>query len=129
RPANRGLALYRRDLQLRRDLAVWLVVAFGAVSPLAPLSADDTWSLRDTGYFSVDGKPQSACEPEPYLVHGVVQHCARCNHGRPGTRKPGPDWTSCGRCPSTAGYRCCAGVSTPTRRCSDRRCRGQEVNT
>src|SRR5215472_8770635 len=58
-----------------------LVVALGAVTPLATLSADDSWRLCDIGCFSVDRKPKPARKPESYLVHGVVQRRARRNHG------------------------------------------------
>ena len=74
----------------------YLRVALGTVTPLAPLSADDTWRLCDVGYFSVDCKPKPAREPEPYLVHGVVHRSARRNHGCTSFGEPRADRSSLG---------------------------------
>ena len=33
------------------------------------------------GRFSVGRQPQTSCPLEPHLVYGMVQHCARRDHG------------------------------------------------
>ena len=72
------------------------VVAHGPVG----LPADDPGHLRDTGGIFVGRVPQSARTLEPHLVHGVVQRCARRNHGNTVVGELRAHGTPLGRRPS-----------------------------
>ena len=70
--------------------------ALGTIALSTALPSDDSGRVRDIGCLSVDREPQPARKLESYLVHGVVQRCARWNHGSTSSGKPGADSTSLG---------------------------------
>src|SRR5260370_40646094 len=81
-----------------------MVVAHGPVG----LPTDDSRHLRDAVSVSVACFPQPTRTLEPHLVHGVVQRCARRNHGGTVLGELRAHGTPLGRRP---GALCCSGRS------------------
>jgi len=108
-----GRDLYCRNLHAHPYLAIWLVVAHRL--PYPALSSDDSGCLCDAGGFSVNCQPQTARTFEPHLVHGVVQFCARRNHGSAGFGEPRAQGTPLGRRPGCIRFSSCPCASDGTR--------------
>src|SRR5271166_2338126 len=77
RAGDGGVDFRRWDLPAHHSLAVRLVMAHRTVR----LSTDDPRHLRHVGRFSVGRQPQTSRPLEPHLVYGMVQRCARRDHG------------------------------------------------
>ena len=87
-----------------------LVVAHGPVG----LPADDSRHLRDAGRVPAGCFSQPARTLKPHLVHGVVQRCARRNHGGTVFRELRAHGTPLGRrtCAICCSGRPCASDAT-----------------
>src|SRR5258708_853663 len=86
-----------------------MVVAHGPVG----LPADDSRHLRDAVSVSVACFPQPTRTLEPHLVHhGVVQRCARRNHGGYSPWRTPSTWDTFG---ATSSRSFCVGAAPGTR--------------
>src|SRR3954454_16550720 len=95
-----GVDLHRRDLCAGYCLAVWMVVARGAIASSAALSANDPGCLCDLGNLCFVREPEAAGTPEPDLVHDMVERGSCGDHGGAGVSKLRSEGSSLGRCAS-----------------------------